>query len=259
MKYPQTARLMELLKGRNQKVRKNNQRIHPWVSEYLDACLENNQPATLVTQWCFSKGLEKRSCLSDPTPKELGLFPEMAEVCRLFQHFGFHVNWYITFHRGYVDSRRLATTKEEVYRAMIDGLAGPYLDEGWLLLLDWEDDILEGRRPQPHTEVLAKPEQFVSPKALDKEFLWAVRWLEDETNLCQTESQIRQDVLYQIACEAEEGRFLTSPASPFGCDFLLVPLEVPEQYDFFCILMLDFKKRIVSVLPPYPWRTKEVE
>ncbi len=259
MKYPQTVRLTELLKERNQRVRKNNQRIHSWVLQYLDSCLERNEPVTLVTQWCFSKGLERRSCLSVPTSKEIALFLEMTEIYRLFEHLGFRVNWYITFHRGYVTSRRLNSFKEAEYRAMIGRVACSYLDEGWLLLLDWEDDILGHNQPLPNPEVLTNPERFVSPRALEQEFLWAVRWLEDETNLCLAEGQIRQDIIYQIACEAEEGRFLTSTASPFGRDFLLVPLEISEQYDFFCIFAPEFKKRIISVLPPYPWRIKAVE
>ena len=45
--------------------------------------------------------------------------------------------------------------------------------------------------------------------------------------------------------------------SPFR-ECLLVPLESPERYDFFTLLVPDFKKRIVAILAPYPWRTKDI-
>lgn len=250
---------MELLKVRNEHVRENNQRIHQWVESYLRVCLENNQCVTLLTPWCLSVGLRKRN-ETIPTEKELNLFREdLPSIYQLFKRCSFEVNWFITFHRGFPDSRRIDFPTERRYKSMISSLAEPHVRRGWLMLQDWEDEILNGKRVQPHSEVLANPKKFVSEGALEREFLWTKRWLENETGLRWKETSVRRDIIYQIACEAEEGRFLAGSESPFGQDFLLVPLEVPEQYDFFSIFAPEFKQRIVSVLPLYPWRIKDVK
>lgn len=263
MSFQQTTRIMEILRERNQAVRRNNQRIGPCVAAYLDSCLMQCQPVTLLTQWCLSKGLEKRYEQVGgnfiPTKKEQLLFQtDLPNLHASFEKCGFRLNWYITFNRGFADSRRLDRGLEEQYKGMIEHLAKPLVEQGWLLLMDWESDILGGSRPAANPEVLAGPEAFVSASALARELKWSRIWLAAETNLVQSEEELRADVLYQIACEAEEGRFLTSAECPFGQDFILVPLEVPEQYDFFSIFVPGFKERIVAVLPPYPWRLRDI-
>ena len=170
------------------------------------------------------------------------------------QQNGVRLNWWITFNRAYIDSRRVRSDIESKYKAMITDLAQSLVNQGLLILIDWEEDVL-GKRPQPNLEVLDSTERFVKPEALELELRWNSAWVQEETSLQQSREELLKDVRFQIACEAEEGRFLTNEA-PLG-EFILIPLEVPEQYVFFEILAKDFKKRIVAVLPPYPWRLKE--
>lgn len=261
MRFPATAKVTAYLRERNRLIRPNNQKIDEWVDEYFDRCITNGESVTILTQWCVSKSLEFRQqqqggCLV-PTRKERTLFEtEIPKIASAFTSNGIQLNWWITFNRSFLDSRRVAISLEAEYKNLIIRLAQPLTQQGWLLLADWEDDIL-GSRPQPNPEVLASIERFVDVKALEVEMRWNATWTQQETGLTQTADELRRDVYFQIVCEAEEGRLLTSGDSPFG-EFILMPLEVPEQYDFFTILAPSFKKRIVSVLPPYPWRLKDV-
>ena len=77
----------------------------------------------------------------------------------------------------------------------------------------------------------------------------------EEARLNQSTEALKKDVYFQIACEAKEGQFLNSDESPFK-NLIIIPLEIPEHYDFFTLRVPDFKKIIVSVLTFYPWRIK---
>ena len=112
------------------------------------------------------------------------------------------------------------------------------------------------KRLGPNEAVLAAVERLVAPKALELEVKRHSAWAQEEAGLKQSDDELRQDVYYQIACEAEEGRLLNGSNSPLG-EFILAPLEMPERYDFFTLLCPDFKRRIVAVLNPYPWRMKD--
>ncbi|MBI4034026.1 MAG: hypothetical protein HY378_00560 [Candidatus Brennerbacteria bacterium] len=259
MRLPATEKVTRFLRERNRIVRSNNLKINEWVDDYVDVCIRQGEPITILTQWCISKNLELRLEKQDgvflPTKKERNIFEvELPRIAEAFQTNGVRVNWWITFSRSYLDSRRVGRDIEAEYKGMIEGLAEPLINQGWLFLLDWEDDVLGGRS-QPSTEVLDSIERFVKPEALELEMQWNSTWAEKETGLRQSQEELRRDVCFQVACEAEEGRFLTAE-SPLG-EFILVPLEVPEQYDFFAIFAKDFKKRIAAVLPPYPWRLKD--
>lgn len=87
------------------------------------------------------------------------------------------------------------------------------------------------------------------------EFQRHSKWAREKAGLRQTQEKLEQDVKCQIAYEVKEGEFLVSEKSPFPSgEFILIPLETPERYDFFTIFAKDFKKRIVAVLSCYPWR-----
>lgn len=111
------------------------------------------------------------------------------------------------------------------------------------------------KRSEPSKEVLTDINRFVKSDALQLEVQRHSAWAREEAGLTQSDDELRRDVFFQIACEAEEGRYLMADA-PFG-EYILVPLEAPERYDFFTLLVPDFKQRIVAALPPYPWRLKE--
>lgn len=261
MRLPVTVKAMTALREKNRLVRPNNLKINEWVDSYLDSCVMNGETITILTQWCISKNLEARYQIQGatfaPTKKERLLFEkEIPKVADILRSNGFRINWWITFNRPFLDSRRVESWLETKYKELITDLARPLIEQGWLIFVDWEDDILE-KRPKPNEAVLTSIERFVKPGVLELEMRWNSEWAREETTLNQSREELRRDVIFQIACEAEEGRFLGEKKSPFG-EFILIPLEVPEQYDFFAILAKDFKKRIVAALPPYPWRLKEV-
>ncbi|MBI4385666.1 hypothetical protein HY573_02450 [Candidatus Parcubacteria bacterium] len=260
MRYRRVSAVMQLLRQRSRLVRSNNLKVNEWVDGYLNQCLANGEQVTILTQWCASKDLEARFVEQGGkfvyTRKERLLFEkEIPAIARLFQTNGLRLSWWVTFNRSYRDSGRIDRALEAEYRAMISVLAQPLMQDGWLMVVDWEDEVL-GKRPGPNPEVLARMEEFVGPSAFDLEFRRHAAWVRDEARLSQSDTELRRDVSFQIACEAEEGRLLGGIDSPFG-EFILIPLEAPERYDFFTLLVPDFKKRIVAALSSYPWRLGE--
>lgn len=260
MRFPATVKVMAFLRDRNRLIRPNNLKVNDWVDSYLDRCVANGDAVTVLTQWCISKDLEQR-CREQggafvPTRKERRIFEtEIPKIAGAFLANGFRLNWWITFNRSYLDSGQISSELENSYKAMVAGLARPLIERGWLILADWEDDTLQ-KRPQPNSEVLNAPERYVQPQALELEIKRHSSWAREEAGLKQNDEELRRDVYLQIACEAEEGRLFDGNDSPLG-EFILIPLEVPERYDFFLLLAPQFKRRIVAVLPPYPWRLKD--
>lgn len=259
MRLPQVVELMAFLRDKSRKIRQNNQRISEWVDEYVNRCVVEGKSINLLTQWCVTKNLERRSELTGgrlvPTKEEILLFQKyIPEIVHELERFGIRFNWWITFNRPFLESRRISHDLEMEYKRLISSLASPLVGQGWLEFLDWEDDIIGGKI-SPNQEVLNNPQQYVGDKAMALELKWNADWEREETDVRSAESRLYRDVCYQIACEAAEGLVFTGRDSPFG-EFILIPLEVPEQYVFFGIFSKDFKKRIVSVLPFYPWRLK---
>lgn len=237
-------------------------KINEWVDDYIGNCAAAGKSVTVLTQWCLSKDLEERRKLQGgqflPLKDERDLFGEkgLPMVANEFAKLGIGIEWIITFNRSYLDSGRVSAGIEAEYKEMIEQTAAPVVNRGGLMFLGWEDDVLGGKRPQPNETVLRELDKLVAPEALAREIKRHSQWAREDAGLVQTDTELENDVCFQIACEVEEGRMLASESeSPFG-DFLLVPLEMPERYDFFTILASDFKKRIVAVLKPYPWRVR---
>lgn len=260
----QTVLLMEDLRGLARRVRDKNKKIETWVDKYVEECALNAKPAQILTQWCFSLDFEvryqKQGGQFIPTKAEQELvskwFPTILEM---FKKRGVAINWIITFNRSYLDSGRMKLGTEQAYRLMVRTL----FDEAGLsekvLLCDWEDDVIL-KRPGPNQYVLENLDKLLGPAALNIVFEQHKAWVLKEAGLKQTDQELWQDVRYQIACEAEEGRFLCDPKeSPLSeGKFILVPLEAAERYNpTFLILSPKFEERIASLLPPYPWRMDE--
>ena len=262
MRFPATAKVMAFLRERNRLIRPNNLKVNDWVDSYLDRCVVNGAAVTILTQWCISKDLEQRYQKQGgtfiPIKKERRIFEgEIPKIAEVFLANGFRLNWWVTSNRSYIDSGRISPGLESGYKALVANLIRPLVREGWLILADWEDDIL-AQRPQPNREVLTSPQRYVQPQALELEIKRHSSWTREGAGLTQTDGELRRDVFYQIACEAEEGRLLSGSDSPLG-EFILMPLEAPERYDFFTLLAPDFKRRIAAVLSPYPWRLRETQ
>ena len=253
---PQTRNVGEWLRNRKSLIRSKNLNINGWVDNYMNLCALQGKPVEILTQFCISKDLEVRYRNQGnafiPTKKERLLFErDIPLVMDAFQKNGFTLNWWITFNASYLDSGRTNADIQQTYTAMIGKLAEPLVQGGSLILADWETDIL-GKRPEPNPIVLANIDRFVKPEALQIDIERHSAWAREDAELIRSDEELRQDVCFKIACEAEEGRYLANEA-PFG-ECILIPLESPERYDFFTLLAPDLKKRVVAVLPLYPWR-----
>ncbi len=253
---PNVRKVMVTLREKSRQVRQNNKRIDEWVDQFINRCALNGQPVTILTQWCISRDLEVRYRKQNgfiPTKAEEKLFrKELQDIAGLFRRNGISLNWIITFNRSYLDSGRIEKSIEDAYKQMIMNLAKPLVEEGWLILLDWEDDVLEARS-KPDIEVIARIYDFVSEGALRIEIERHSAWAREEAGLTQSSEELQQDVFFQIACEVKEGQLLSEKDSLMG-ECILVPLEVPERYDFFFLKALSLKERIAPILQTYLWR-----
>lgn len=259
MRFRQTQTVMTYLRKRNKIIIPNNLKINEWVDNYLNSCVLKGELVNILTPWCISKAFERRFREQGDkfilTKKERRIIQEeIPEVLSIFLGNGFRVNWWITFNRSYLDSRLISKELEKKYKDMILSLVNNQFLKNNALFLDWEDDVLS-KRSGPDKRILDDFENYVSKAKFGIEMQRWISWSEEQTDLKQIQEDLNQDVKYQIACEANEGKILMSDKSPLGSsDFLLVPLELPERFDNFTIFAPEFKKRIVSILSLYPWR-----
>ena len=255
MRLIQTSIIMDFLRARNKTVSPNNQKIDEWVDTYINQSILNEKKVDILTQWCLSKDLETRyKAQGDrfvPLQTELNLFQkQIPEIVELFTRNGAQVNWWVTFNGSFLERGRVSDDIANQYMEVIREIC--QLEN--LIFLDWEKDIL-GKRPEPNEQVLNNCFSFVAKKAFDIDFQNLLTRVRKYPDFKKTEEELRRESIYKIACEAEEGRFLFSPDSPFPCgQFIMIPMEFPERYIFFSALVPEFKKRIVSVVKLYPWR-----
>lgn len=261
MRFRGIANVMQFLRERSRIIRPNNQKVNEWVDSYVNECVLQGTPVNILTQFCLSKSLERRLELQGgsfvPTKKERLIFErEIPAIANAFFDNGLRVNWWLTFNRSFLDYGRLDAGIENQYKAMIGLLTGALISQGFFQVLDWEDDVL-GKRPEPNEEILRSPDAFISEEAfgiaVERQRSFASR-----AGIETTDDILRKNAMIEIAYEAEEGRLLNGVDSPFG-NCILAPAELGERYDFFTIFAKDLKKRIVAVLPAYPWRLKSEE
>ncbi len=255
----ETLAVMKKLRELNRNL-DNNQKIQDWVDTYLDEYRMQNKPITIISPWSLSKAFEKRyeeqGFDFSPSREEISLFKkEIPRIVTLFTENGFRIEWWILFSRSYIDQRVIGKKLEQEYMSMIASVAETY--QAPVVFGNWEDDIL-GRRHQPNSTLL-ETEQFdqnVDEKTfkieLDRWSAWA-----KESGIAITREDLVSQTRYQIACEAEEGRYLMEEVTPL-CEpgkFLFMPLGRPERYTFFSTVAKDFSQRLVFVLERYPWRS----
>lgn len=256
MRLPQVARIIESLRLRNKGLRPNNQKIDEWVDNYVQQCILKGQKVDILTQWCLSKDLETRYQTQGnqftPLSGEIDLMQkEIPQIIQIFTDNEVGVNWWITFNGAFLDRGRITADLAKQYADMLKEIS----TSPEVVLLDWEQEILGGNRPQPSQKVLQDFFGVVPRKAFDLDFSNLLERVKKYPDFSKTEEDLRRESQYKIACEAEEGRFLFSPDSPFPCgQFIMVPLEFPERYVFFAVLAPEFKKRIAAIVKSYPWR-----
>ena len=259
-----TKILMERLRLIAKGVRPNNKKIDAWADGYIEQCVLADKPVVLLTQWCMSKDLEARYRDQGkqfiPTVREQELAQkEFPRILALFDANGIRLSWWVTFNRSYLDSGRMAPYIEAAYKKMVGDLFAQAGLSGRIMLLDWEDDVLQGRQ-EPNACVLRNLRRMLPEDALRVVFNQHASWARNEAGLRQSDEELWRDVEFQIACEADEGRRLCDEdESPFEeGEFILVPLEAAERYaPTFLLLNPDFEQRIASILKPYPWRWKD--
>jgi len=254
----QTRNIMQWLRDRARAIRPNNIKINEWVDRYIDECVLNGKPVEILTQLCLSKVLEVRyktqgNCFIPIKGERNSFLEEIPDIISCFNSKGVDVNWYITLNRSFLDGGRIDIKIENEYRKMIEFLINESKIDN-LTLYNWEDELL-GKRAEPNNSVQNNLAKYVSNEALRIQIIRHSSWVKDKAKMVQTDYQIEKDVALEIACEAEEGRFLLSNESPFpNGQFILMPFETAERYAFFKTLEPNFQERIVSVLKPNPWR-----
>jgi len=187
MLLPQTRTLMSWLRNRKTIIRSNNINVNEWVDSYVNQCVLQGKSIEMLTQFCISKDLEVRyrdqGDAFVPTKKERLLFEkEIPLVADAFRRNGVAFDWWITFNQSYLDSGRIDPAIQKAYTEMIAALAAPLIQNGWLILADWEIDIL-GKRPEPNGTVFANVGRFVQPDALQLEIQRHSSWAREEAGL----------------------------------------------------------------------------
>lgn len=259
MMLPQTVRIMKALRELAKNVRPNNQRITEWVDWYVDRSILQGKRVELFTPWCIGKNLEtrlkKQGGKFSPISTEIKAFESMARIVEIFLLEGVRVNWLLTFNNAFFDNARVSNEIACAYIEMISQLINnlEVLREN-ILVLEWERDVLGGRS-LPNRSVLECFDTVVPQKAFQIDLANFIRRTKQYQGFDMNIQEIETDVKFNIACEAEEGRFLMSAESPFtNGEFILIPLEFPERIDFSSILAPGLKDRVVAVMKPYPWR-----
>ncbi|MCX6751755.1 MAG: hypothetical protein NT161_03275 [Candidatus Nomurabacteria bacterium] len=258
----QTIEVMKKLRELN-KFLKNSLRINEFVDTYINECMLNSEPVVFITPWSLSprfktRYIEQRNIFI-PTQKEIDLFnKEIPNIVNLFKENGFTIEWWIIFSRAYLNVRLLEKNIENQYVDMIKNIIKRY--DSPVVIINWEDDVIN-KRHTPNADLLID-KNF--DELIDKEnyFYELTRWTNwvQEENINITKEELATQTKYQIACEAEEGKFLMKNFNNPLCkpgNFLFVPLGNPERYIFFSTLVPEFKKRILNVLKLYPWRLEK--
>lgn len=259
MRLQQTQKVMEALRSLNRGAARNNKRIDEWVDSYVNDCILNGRPVEILTEWCSGFGLAERQKRQGgrfiPLPAETDLVQkQMPRIVRIFTEQGVKVSWIITFNRSYIERRRLPDNPFFAYVRMIKDLASGVseLDES-VMFLDWDE--LSGKI-EPNQEILTKFDTFVSKNAIEYELRTFLQMLKQYPDALVSEDDLTSEAKRRIAFESEEARYLAEPGeSPFNDGrFILIPLEKPERFIFFDLLVRGFTKRIASVISLYPWR-----
>lgn len=268
----ETIKLMKRLRevGRFRNIEYgNNQKISDWVDSYLDKNRIENKPIVIITPWSLSKGFEKRYREQGnaflPTREEISLFTkEIPEIHSLFEEQGFIIDWWIVFSRSYIPSRVISKELENSYTEMVTNIARDANSK--VVFANWEDDVLLGKHI-PNSEVLIEKnfQNLVKNETFQREVKKWEQWAFNDTDLVITGDELISQTKHQIACEAEEGRYLMQENNSLcaPAEFLFMPLGSPERYSYFSLIASEFWKRLVFVLPRYPWRNynskKEVQ
>ncbi len=236
--------------------RRGHRRINEWVDGLLAGKEEAGESVTILTQMCVAQQSWVRWRTGNgtfaATKGGRDLFERDIPLVRtIFTERGLTVEWYLTLHLPFPDPGRERVTEKvfPAFRAFIEELAKPLVDEGWLLICNWEQEIL-GKRPQPSAEFLANPNSVVPDEQIQKRIQFTLENAPANVRTPEREAEQRRWMPYIMGCEAEEGRWLSSGDSPFGNSFLVAPLEPAGKT---LSHGADYNRRMIDVLPHSPW------
>ncbi|MFA4975204.1 MAG: hypothetical protein WC839_01395 [Candidatus Paceibacterota bacterium] len=258
---PQAIKTMKKLREINKSL-DHALKINEFVDSYVNECILYGQPVTLITPWSLSRSFKERYKEQEnkffPTEKEKTLFSwEIPQIELILKENNLDFNWWLIFSRSYIRSATLDREQEKEYVEMITKLSEENKSE--LAIINWEDDVIKTNH-QPNNDLLKYELSF--EKSVDKkDFEYEIGRRSNRSknilNLDITNDKLIEETKYKIACEANEGLFLMKNENNPLCqpgNFLFLILGKAERYSFFSTLVPEFKKRIVCVLRPYPWR-----
>ncbi len=258
MQIYQTRKVMEFLRDRRKKIGKGI-RINNWADQYLEECLRNSIRVTIVTPWSLSFALKKRFKEQNnrfiPTKTERKLFrQQIPEIVKVFEENGFRLDWWILLSRSYLDNRLIGNELENKYKEMLESQVG---DIRSITIVNFEDDIL-GRRVIPDKEVLDNFKDYLDEKTFVLELEKWKEWAKT-AGLEIIDQQLEKDTKYQIAAQMKEGQIFMDSQFELGSKFLMFLLESPENIYYLTLLAPELKKRMITVLPHFPWRMRAKE
>lgn len=236
-------------------------KINDFADSYIEECLLTNQPVNLITPWSLSRSFTKRYCEQgnkfSPTKNEEKLFrKEIPAITSIFKENGFTFNWWLSFSRSYTRENSMSETMEKEYISMITNLVE--INNSEIAIINWEDDVI-GMKHRPN-KTLSIEENFlkiVNQKDFNLEVNRRKERAKSTLSLKISDDELIKETRFKVSCEAEEGIFLMGNKENPLCEpgkFLFLILGKAERYNFFSILTPEFKKRILCVLKPYPWR-----
>lgn len=262
---PQTIKVMKKLREINKYI-DNALKINEFVDSYLDECLLTSQPVILITPWSLSRSFKKRHIeqgsrfFASKAEKEL-FEKEIPLIESVLKENGFSLNWWLVFSRSYIRTAALSSAQEKEYTEMIANLIE--LNNSEIAIANWEDDVI-CMNHQPNLDLLdeKKFKELVNQQDFEYELSRRSERAKGNLKLNIPDGELINETKFKIACEANEGLFLMENKGNPLCQpgkFLFLILGKAERYSFFSTIVPEFKKRIVCILKPYPWRIKSEE
>ncbi len=219
-------------------------RIREYVRDYIIRCVTFCEPLQIITIWCVSKSLESRFARQNgftALPTEHKTLMDFMCIHQLLKELGLIVNHFIFLVGSGVSSGQVESNISEQYLNCLNNLA-------FIL----EADVLIEFRPVANSEPL--PPMLKVPhsdwfEALERETSRRIK-LANHRGVKLTRDQADKEAQLSITVKANEARQLVEE---FG-DFILVPVEYVERYQFHNLGYAGFTNRLLPITKPYPWR-----
>lgn len=225
-------------------------RLRAYVRDYITRCVTFREPLQFITIWCVSKSLEerfKRQRGFVALPGERKTLTDFKELQELFAQVGVLVNHFIFLVGSGVPGGKVAAGVTEQYLKHLSELSAAL-----------EVDVVILPRPVavPDPNLLGLPMlQLPNPswfEALQRESARRLK-LAKSRGVRQAPNMAEQEAQLSIEVKATEASELVNE---FG-DFILIPVEYVERYQFHNLGYPGFTDRLLPITKPYPWRMSD--